>query len=723
MSTVIPEKVTQTEETSSDSMAPKTILKSTYAAVMSALHEKSNKLILITGESNKGKTSLLHTIIKDIATKNRIITLSGKDLPALDTDKNNTINELNTMKDFILESTDLEDNIVVILDDAHCLPINFITGLIEGIKTTRQESNNLQLIFSGPLNFKDQLLAVENINAEELLHCTIDNFNNEEINAYIKNKVYNISSDIKRIHFDDDSLSAIADFIQSDQQLLDVILEWCAAIIKKDQLNSVSSQIVNRAGSFARQFSKDKNVHLSNAYPPSHEVYKYINDIQSTKKAAKNNATNVSKNSVKKTHTSKTAPKKPKIPTISENIEPNLADKQNEKLIDADKLGEVMQTKWVPSSKPIRTNKKSFAATATFTTALIIAFITFIVIQITSEPQVEDQSKPLVTKNKLNETIADNQAVNDQTTASVLAAVNRNEVVITNPAVKKNAPDLSVSTKIPAEPKHSDNSKDTDPEPPKRALSVESELIKQPEEKAEAAEQLLESEISELLVLAKYQFENKHLSTPTGDNALETYQKILAKHPNNQEAIQGIKNVHDKYLSWANYYLQLNELDRAKNFYNKALGIDPSNTSAITNLQAIAQKEAAVKTAIKNEAAVNNLNSQQIQPREIESLLAKASEKMQQINSDISENNRNYKNYQEVQTTYQEILKSSPQNQQALKGLVEIKSYYADWAELQVQSQNYNIALFLYGQALSIDPENVQINQRIEQIRDLKKTR
>ena len=64
--------------------------------------------------------------------------------------------------------------------------------------------------------------------------------------------------------------------------------------------------------------------------------------------------------------------------------------------------------------------------------------------------------------------------------------------------------------------------------------------------------------------------------------------------------------------------------------------------------------------------------------------------------------------------------KKFPTTPEGGNSLTTLIKYYVEWAELQVQNQNYNIALFLYGQALSIDPTNSQIFQRIEQIQELK---
>ncbi len=803
MNTVFPNNKTQTEAPSSGSLTSKTILKSTYASINAAL-ESDKKLILITGNNNQGKTALLNTINKDIATRHRVITLSGKDLPFLDKSKNNSSTELNNVQDFILESTDLGDKLVVILNDAHCLPISFLSGLVESTKNLELKNNNLQLILSGPLNFKDQLLAVEQIDAKDVTHCLIDCLNNEEIQTYIQNKTYKIASNIKQLKFDSNTLLAIENFVQSNQQLLDLILEWCAAIVKKDQLTSMTSQVVNHAISYAKQFSKDKNIPLSSSYPPFHEVYKYINDIQSSSKANnkpdKKTTKTVSKNSVKKTDTSKVAFQKTKIPIISASAPPHAKRKQHRKVNEHE--DEAMPTNWVPSGKLKRSKKNSFSATTGLITFLLLAFMVFIAFQIWPDSKQVNLPKPAIAENKQNEVIVAEQKLVDEITlntdsansptssASKISSTSIGQVVEdtidqnmtaaevsvmsinmdktdgVNPESEKAALDtvnnleneskadmMSEGSALIINPKDQNNlidkpsnlpvniaSQITGIKPTEEAEQINPAEIKpeikrevkqdikeeiSPEIKAETTALLSQSELSELFALAKVQIENKQLSTPTGNNALETYQKILATFPNNKQATAGIKNVHDIYLGWANYYLQQNDLGRAKNFYNKALGINPSNTVAITNLQVIAQQEAAVNKSVAN--AELHKKSARLDfpvsdpPNKIKTLLATANEKMLQINSDINANNRNYRTYQEAQTIYHDVLRSEPQNQQALEGLSKIKMYYANWAELQIQNKNYNIALFLYGQALSIEPNNSQFNQRIEQVKALKK--
>ena len=734
MSTVIPSATTSSEESSANYSAPKKKLRSVYESVLTALHE-DKRVILITGDARKGKTALIHTVSKYIAEKNRIITISGKDLPSPNKRKGNSSNsDLYNMKDFFLKSTDLGDRLVVSLDDAHCLPINFLSELIEHAKGSSASGHCLQLIMSGPLAFKDQLMSIKQIDPEDLVHYPINTLSEQAVHSYAQTKTYKIASNIKQLEFKPESLRTLADFIQSNQQVLDVILEWCAALTKKDRLTSVSTHTINRAVSFAQQYAKDKNLGLDNAYPPSHEVYKYINNAQSTQESATNTSIESDKKPIKiKVNKPfiKPSNKASTQTTITSKVEQDKEPIQAQP-IDEDVLQslheiekEIMPLQWTSSSKQEAIHKKSFPVMAVFMSLLILGFIIYIAFRIGSDPKIEPTVEaPLKEQIALN---APKQAEKDKNVDIVtkphigIVASDTNKDFADSDA-KKNPTVTSqqnINKNEQAENKIADE--ELDKELDEKLLQNKQEHEKElkiqdnKEEKSFAT-----AEINKLLVLADHQFENKQLSTPSGDNALETYKKILAKYPNNKAAANGIKKIHDKYMSWANYYLKQNHAKRAKQFYIKALHIDPVDTVAISNLQAIAQQEAIATTKLANEPNTVVLQDSD-RPASIQKLLTTAQQNMQQIEIDIGTNTRNYSNYQEAQIAYQDALRAEPQSLQAKQGLSLLKSYYADWAELQIQSKNYNIALFLYGQALQIEPGNLQIAQRIEQILALKK--
>ena len=737
MSTVISKDTTSSEISSVNHSAPKKILRSVYESVLTALQE-DKKVILITGDAKKGKTALIHTVSKDIAKKNRIITISGKDLPSSNKHKGNSSNsELYNMKDFFLKSTDLGDRLIVALDDAHCLPINFLSELIKHAKNSSANTHRLQLIMSGPLTFKDQLMSIEQIGSEDLVHYPMNTLSEQVIQSYAQTKTYKISSNIKQLKFRPESLHALADFIQANQKVLDVVLEWCAALTKKDQLTSISSQTVNRAVSFAQQYAKDKNLNLDNAYPSSHEVYKYINNAQSTQKSAsKTSIESAKKPNKTKPHKKNTIQKvnNPASTSTKEDVEKSIqiqpVDNETLQSPHAAKI-ESMPLQWTSPPKRETAKIKSFPAMAGLIIFLLLGFIAFIAFRIGPNPSVEDSPKEQVNLNPSEETIVEKQLTSKViTTTENTLDINvqpQKPTSVTEEDNKQNEPAIAIIPNSSATIQPDDQSIHQ-PDEQNKTLSktpanelTRNEKALKPEKNIQTTDVSTPSAgVNELLLLAEHQLENKRLSTPAGDNALETYRNILANDPNNKTAINGIKKVRDRYLNWANYYLQNNEVERATNFYNKALSIDPNDTVAITKLQTIAQQEAIPTTKFINESnTVVPQNNDQASP--IQNLLVTAQQNMQQIEIDIGANNRNYSSYQAAQTAYQEILRAEPQNQQAKQGLSLLKNYYTDWGELQVQSKNYNIALFLYGQALAIEPENTQITQRIEQLLELKK--
>jgi len=533
MSTVISNDALQIEEPSSSHPAPKKILKHTYELVLSAI-QSDKKIILITGDAKKGKTALIHTISKDLSSKFRIINLSGKDLPGLDDSSSTNNSELNLMKDFILESTDLEDRLVVTLDDADGLPVNFLAELVNHAKNSSPDSHNLQLVLSGPMVFKDQLLAIEQITDEDLTYYPMDSLSEEFIHKFAKDKTYKISSNIKRIVFKPEALHSLSEFIQNDKQLLDVVLEWCAAIVKKDQLSSITSHTVTRAAGFAQQFSKDKNLRLSNSYPPSHEVYKYINDIQSAKKSkqsSKNriakNATNKVSKKANKNKKSKPAPKpfietknnsstqlESNIPTITSKVESNeivmessIDEAVNQYLHEVEE--QIVPIQVTPPRSQVHTkNRKPFPKMVGLIGLLLLGFITLIAMRLDSDPVTNPNNDELaneqITLEKPKERLAEYQPepVTDELKENLGKTAKPDETVQSesNVVPKQGVGIVASDIKNPAEPKTSIEKPLTTPEKKitqenklsdkkpaaiARAHKNESALTKQPENKQE----------------------------------------------------------------------------------------------------------------------------------------------------------------------------------------------------------------------------------------------
>ena len=376
-----------------------------------------------------------------------------------------------------------------------------------------------------------------------------------------------------------------------------------------------------------------------------------------------------------------------------------------------------MPTQWTPISKNSNDRKKPFSAFAGLLTTLVLGFVIFIAYKITDNPTIDDSSTTQISAQETEENITIEEQLAEESSSVLI----NEQVQETSESVKE---ELATSS-IQIEPEVVSINKDTvemsviyTPKVAPLVLGEIDETIL-----SQDAIELDNSEkIENLLALAKRQFQIKRLTTPAGDNAFETYQKILKIQSDNQQAVAGIKEVHDKYINWADYYLKRNDIERAKQFYNRALIVDPNDKVARINLEKIKDKQSAASNPDISVATINTLQDVPLPSKEIQNLLLSADEKLLQIQQGINSNQRNYKDFQDAQIIYQKVLSSLPDNLRAKQGLSTLKELFVDWAELQIQNRNYNIALFLYGQALSIEPDNIQLSQRIKQIRDLKKS-
>lgn len=79
-----------------------------------------------------------------------------------------------------------------------------------------------------------------------------------------------------------------------------------------------------------------------------------------------------------------------------------------------------------------------------------------------------------------------------------------------------------------------------------------------------------ENTIQALLNLAQIQMENKKLTSPPSDNALDTYRMVLQLDPNNSTAASGIESIRVRYLIWAEQQAVAGDSEKAKYYLERA---------------------------------------------------------------------------------------------------------------------------------------------------------
>ena len=90
------------------------------------------------------------------------------------------------------------------------------------------------------------------------------------------------------------------------------------------------------------------------------------------------------------------------------------------------------------------------------------------------------------------------------------------------------------------------------------------------------------AELAELLARARRQIEALALTSPPGDNALETLQRVLAAMPSQPDALQGIKDIAGKYAMLATQADKRGERDLAKRYLDRGFRLAPDHPDLLT---------------------------------------------------------------------------------------------------------------------------------------------
>ena len=102
-------------------------------------------------------------------------------------------------------------------------------------------------------------------------------------------------------------------------------------------------------------------------------------------------------------------------------------------------------------------------------------------------------------------------------------------------------------------------------------------------------EQGPQQEMTRLLARAEQQIASSKLTTPTGNNAYETYQAILQLDAQHSAALASIEQIKSLYTAWAEQALQRGDFQRAETIYTKALSISPDDPSLLAAHQQLKQ--------------------------------------------------------------------------------------------------------------------------------------
>lgn len=93
------------------------------------------------------------------------------------------------------------------------------------------------------------------------------------------------------------------------------------------------------------------------------------------------------------------------------------------------------------------------------------------------------------------------------------------------------------------------------------------------------AQKLRREMVDNLLQVCQEHFEANHLTTNAsgGNTALVCYRKVQELDPNNHEAKQGLKDIEERYKTWAEMALQKKKLDKARTYLASLEKVNPQS--------------------------------------------------------------------------------------------------------------------------------------------------
>ncbi len=108
-------------------------------------------------------------------------------------------------------------------------------------------------------------------------------------------------------------------------------------------------------------------------------------------------------------------------------------------------------------------------------------------------------------------------------------------------------------------------------------LWVKPAVHEEPTAPPTAASDAVSPEIVQLLQVARRQHADDRLTSPPGDNAVETLREVLKRDPKNAAARAELREIAETYGRWAKIAAAKGARGRARRYVERGLMVDPTN--------------------------------------------------------------------------------------------------------------------------------------------------
>jgi hypothetical protein len=527
-------------------------------------------VILITCSKQETGSLFLQQCFNDNSDQIRTIFLNSNSFPKEDSGTNNQAHDLSMISAVIYESIHLDTHFAIIVDDADQLPIQVLNELIKLALAINSSKNNVNFIFSGGPDLLGVVQQVSDITRLGIAHCSLDEITEEDIAVYINEKQSEFMES-KKLKFNKYALKKISTHANGSLHKASTLLEWC----REYALHTGNFKIT--VGFIDEILRNPECSHLLSNYPPAD--FSFTASVKSEDSDEKDESVEFSKQNIVQS-------KQSSIDEVSRTVYIDKAsDDTDEKEIQQENIYEKVMT--TPTGDVVAIDgTEIMSVTISDNNTSIVSSETIVPKQESSIDEVYEDTYHIEALKDINSPLSPTYADEDTSPAAPMqlakASGNANSsaflwtvfilslligtyyLFATN-IISYNDVRAYIGTII---------SSSTDDEPATPEYLATTTMVEEVPAKAATYDDKSQK-IAALLELAESQINQKKLSTPPSDNALETYRLILKSHPNNEQALAGIRLIKKRYQTWAELDIKDGNSKRAIYFLQRAIDIAP----------------------------------------------------------------------------------------------------------------------------------------------------
>jgi|GEM_PF-2975058 len=540
--------------------------------------QKPGYSFVITGAAGTGKTMLMHYLIKELRSEYIFGILSftrcasGEELLkfvllafGLNLTGNGKAELRQNLNTFLIEKKSIQQTVVLIIDEAQNLTIEFLE-LLFSLRNSNWSQNNLKLIFTGDsrLNKRIEQLATTSRVLYDIQYLQLEAFNRKETRRYIYHRIKNVSYGKQEPIFTNKASDAIFNLSAGIPGKIQQICELAMVYGYCEGQRLINAQLIKRIVSDRKGGSPEVGQDLAETLAITE--HQAVQQIENQAPVRKGDEQWITQNETRR---------QKNLKARMQHAMQLFQDKAFLSIGFSVVILMAGSVFYVQSVMPVRWAKIMDGLVPEISEQQANGVVVL--------PPASDQYAQQIGKHNPDAW----QIVGPpyQPEAVRLAAQDKKAIIGNTQKIEitGNKTLNSIASATLIEHQQATGKQQTEDTEIKRTREQQSKQFS-----INATQQ---QQIVRWLNQAERQIANKQLMTPVKDNAWATYHKILALSPAQEQAMAGLQHIKNIYIYWAKYAISKNNYTQAKMLFNKALLIAPEDAKILALLSWLQNQE------------------------------------------------------------------------------------------------------------------------------------